>query len=64
MKFAKAVKGECLICQTKIPKTYDSHSPEPILPDEVGRCCTDCYITWIVPIRQLRGKYAVSARAC
>jgi len=60
MKIAKPQKGLCLICEDKITKLYDGRSPEPILPDSLGRCCEGCYAKLILPIRQLRSKYAVS----
>jgi len=64
MKFAKAQKGECVVCTTKIPKMLDSYSPEPILPDNHGKCCKDCYVSFVLPARQIRSRYGVLAKWC
>lgn len=41
---------DCVICGGALNDPY-GHNPEPIVPFEEGRCCTDCNGSKVIPAR-------------
>lgn len=41
----------CCFCGTPIPDVLQQNNPEPLVPFEKGRCCSDCNATRVIPAR-------------